>query len=146
MFTIGHSLTRNQHGVIIYNGIHHKTSSSGGPTSHGYPDATYLTRTLEELAAKGIVPEDTDVDFAANKVRLLLVMHRLLPHFVVSLSPIFASHPALPPPLLFSRQVGDYTITLSGEDGTSKDPPQDGGGDDDDDGSAPVANEDDGDL
>ena len=39
---------------IVWNGIHHKTSLTGGVATFGYPDDTYLKRVKEELAAKGI--------------------------------------------------------------------------------------------
>lgn len=56
LFTVGYSLTRQQHGVVIYNGIHMKTSASGGQHSHGWPDETYFDRVKDECAAKGIYP------------------------------------------------------------------------------------------
>ncbi|KAK6185919.1 hypothetical protein SNE40_008053 [Patella caerulea] len=54
IFTIGDSCTTGKSGVITWNDIHHKTSMTGGPTNHGYPDPTYLNRVKEELACKGI--------------------------------------------------------------------------------------------
>ena len=51
MFTIGHSLTRNVDNVIIYNGIHIRTDTTG---AWGYPCATYLETVEEELRLKGI--------------------------------------------------------------------------------------------
>ena len=54
-FAIGFSVTRNQDNCLIWNGIHHKTMLTGGSTNHGYPDATYLVRVREELAAKGVI-------------------------------------------------------------------------------------------
>ena len=53
-FTIGQSVTTGCDNTTIWNGIHHKTSTHGGPTCFGYPDPTYLTRVQEELAALGI--------------------------------------------------------------------------------------------
>ena len=55
-FTIGTSLTTGQANVAVWNGIHHKTSPSGGPTCFGYPDADYLQRLRLELSNKGITP------------------------------------------------------------------------------------------
>lgn len=52
-FTVGTSLTTGRSDQVIWNGIHHKTSPSGG--MFGYPDPLYLTRLKEELATKGIV-------------------------------------------------------------------------------------------
>mmetsp|Transcript_507 Transcript_507/g.1248 ORF Transcript_507/g.1248 Transcript_507/m.1248 type:complete len:437 (-) Transcript_507:424-1734(-) len=53
-FTVGTSLTTNRSNVVIWNGIHHKTSRGGGPTCFGYPDPTYLNRLELELASKGV--------------------------------------------------------------------------------------------
>ena len=53
MFTIGVSLTTLVEG-IIWNGIHMKTSMTGGPNNYGYPDPTYLQRVRNELHQKGI--------------------------------------------------------------------------------------------
>jgi len=54
MFTIGQSITTGVDNCVIWNGIHVKTSTSGGFSSFGYPDATYLDRVLDELANKGV--------------------------------------------------------------------------------------------
>ncbi|KAL5022517.1 hypothetical protein ScPMuIL_001672 [Solemya velum] len=54
VFTIGESRTTGCDGVITWNDIHHKTSLHGGSENFAYPDATYLSRVREELAAKGI--------------------------------------------------------------------------------------------
>ena len=51
---MGFSVTRNQDNVIAWNGIHHKTNTSGGSARFGYPDDTYLKRVKEELALKGL--------------------------------------------------------------------------------------------
>ena len=32
---------------IVWNGIHHKTNTSGGAANFGYPDETYLKRVKE---------------------------------------------------------------------------------------------------
>ncbi|XP_035682824.1 probable E3 ubiquitin-protein ligase DTX3 [Branchiostoma floridae] len=53
-FTIGTSSTTGHRDTVIWNDIHHKTSTHGGPSMHGYPDPGYLKRVTEELAAKGI--------------------------------------------------------------------------------------------
>jgi deltex-like protein len=55
-FTVGRSVTTGLDNQIVWNGIHHKTTISGGAANFGYPDPTYLTRVKEELAFKGIVP------------------------------------------------------------------------------------------
>ena len=54
IFTIGYSLTRGMDGVIIWNGIHMKTSLSGGAAAHGWPDETYFDRLKDELKSKGV--------------------------------------------------------------------------------------------
>ena len=54
-FTVGRSVTTGLDNQVVWNGIHHKTNTSGGASHFGYPDPTYLTRVKEELAFKGIV-------------------------------------------------------------------------------------------
>jgi len=54
VFTIGTSVTTGQSDCVIWNGIHHKTSQTGGSTNFGYPDETYLERVTDELNAKGV--------------------------------------------------------------------------------------------
>jgi len=54
IFTVGRSVTTGMDNQIVWNGIHHKTSTMGGVASFGYPDLTYFSRVKEELAAKGI--------------------------------------------------------------------------------------------
>lgn len=54
VFTIGTSVTTGQSDCVIWNGIHHKTSQSGGSSSFGFPDDTYLERVTDELSAKGV--------------------------------------------------------------------------------------------
>ncbi|CAG8436585.1 14576_t:CDS:2 [Funneliformis caledonium] len=51
-FTVGTSLTTNMSDVIIWNGIHHKTTIDGG---FGFPDSTYEERVSLELDGKGIL-------------------------------------------------------------------------------------------
>jgi len=53
-FTVGDSLTTGKRDVIVWNGIHHKTNTTGGPTSFGFPDPDYYKRVKDELAYKGI--------------------------------------------------------------------------------------------
>ena len=53
-FTVGTSVTTGRQNQVVWNGIHHKTSMSGGSACYGYPDKTYMDRVREELAAKGI--------------------------------------------------------------------------------------------
>uniref|UniRef100_UPI003AAACFB2 E3 ubiquitin-protein ligase DTX3L-like n=1 Tax=Centroberyx gerrardi TaxID=166262 RepID=UPI003AAACFB2 len=54
IFTVGTSRTTAAEGQVIWNDIHHKTNTYGGPESFGYPDPGYLSRVREELKAKGI--------------------------------------------------------------------------------------------
>uniref|UniRef100_A0A3Q3K3H7 E3 ubiquitin-protein ligase n=2 Tax=Monopterus albus TaxID=43700 RepID=A0A3Q3K3H7_MONAL len=54
IFTIGMSRTTGLDDQVIWNDIHHKTSTGGGPENVGYPDPNYLSRVREELKAKGI--------------------------------------------------------------------------------------------
>jgi len=54
-FTIGTSVTNGTSNTVIWNGVHHKTSTSGGMTNYGYPDETYLERVTEELKDLGVV-------------------------------------------------------------------------------------------
>jgi len=53
-FTIGTSVTSGLSNQVVWNGIHHKTKTSGGSTAFGYPDPTYFERVSKELADKGI--------------------------------------------------------------------------------------------
>jgi len=55
IFTIGRSVTTGHDNRIVWNGIHHKTNTSGGSAYFGYPDPTYFDRVKLELAAKGVV-------------------------------------------------------------------------------------------
>ena len=54
IFTLGTSVTTGRTNQIVWNGIHHKTSLSGGSAYFGYPDNTYFNRVKNELAAKGV--------------------------------------------------------------------------------------------
>lgn len=54
IFTVGRSVTSGLDNQTVWNGIHHKTSLTGGSAGFGYPDETYLKRVKEELALKGI--------------------------------------------------------------------------------------------
>ncbi|XP_063983649.1 protein deltex [Diachasmimorpha longicaudata] len=53
-FTIGRSVTTGREDVVTWNEIHHKTELGPSTSGHGYPDVSYLERTLSELAAQGI--------------------------------------------------------------------------------------------
>ncbi len=60
MFRIGSSITRNLDNVIVWNGIHMKTSLSGGPRFHGWPDKDYFERVKKEFKTKGISLSDVE--------------------------------------------------------------------------------------
>jgi deltex-like protein len=53
ILTIGTSITRNEQNVVVWNGIHHKTSLVR-KSVYGYPDVGYFTRVTDELKFKGI--------------------------------------------------------------------------------------------
>ena len=50
-------MVRGRDNCIVWNGIHHKTSTDGGSTNYGFPDPTYFNRVRNELADKGVVVE-----------------------------------------------------------------------------------------
>ncbi|XP_058802772.1 protein deltex isoform X2 [Phymastichus coffea] len=54
IFTIGRSVTTGREDVVTWNGIHHKTELGPSTSGHGYPDVTYLDRTISELASHGV--------------------------------------------------------------------------------------------
>jgi len=54
LFRIGTSVTTGADNQVIWNGIHLKTNTHGGPTNFGYPDPTYFDRVKQELSDKGI--------------------------------------------------------------------------------------------
>nr|XP_039263665.1 E3 ubiquitin-protein ligase DTX1-like isoform X2 [Styela clava] len=58
IFTVGQSSTTGMDDCVTWTGIHHKTekTSRGG---HGYPDEGYLDRVLSELAAEGVIEEES---------------------------------------------------------------------------------------
>ncbi|XP_006629504.1 probable E3 ubiquitin-protein ligase DTX3 [Lepisosteus oculatus] len=57
-FTVGTSATTGLSNVVVWNDVHHKTSTHGGPQGFGYPDPGYLLRVQEELRLKGITEDD----------------------------------------------------------------------------------------
>lgn len=52
LFSLGVSLTIGAYWPTF--NVHMKTSRSGGIASHGYPDASYMERVLDELAQNGV--------------------------------------------------------------------------------------------
>ena len=55
IFTVGASLTTGQEDCVTWAGIHHKTKTT--EDEHGFPDAGYLHRVMEELRERGVVVE-----------------------------------------------------------------------------------------
>eukprot|EP01121_Diplochlamys_sp_Union-15-3_P003734 TRINITY_DN13669_c0_g1_i1.p1 TRINITY_DN13669_c0_g1~~TRINITY_DN13669_c0_g1_i1.p1 ORF type:complete len:378 (+),score=66.89 TRINITY_DN13669_c0_g1_i1:136-1269(+) len=53
-FRIGTSVTTGKENQVIWNGIHHKTATTGGFQAFGYPDETYFERVKQELADLGV--------------------------------------------------------------------------------------------
>lgn len=53
-FVVGTSITTGKANAVVWNGIHHKTNVTGGPTRYGYPDPGYFFRVKEELLSKGL--------------------------------------------------------------------------------------------
>lgn len=53
-FTVGTSITTGRQNAVVWNGIHHKTNVTGGPTRYGYPDPGYFFRVKEELLSRGL--------------------------------------------------------------------------------------------
>ena len=54
IFTVGFSPTRGTDNVVCWNGVHHKTNRTGGPTRYGYPDESFLERCKAELRLKNV--------------------------------------------------------------------------------------------
>ena len=70
-FTVGTSVTTGRKNTVVWNGIHHKTSTTGGPTLFGYPDNTYFNRVKEELASKGVTQESIGRDLESIAKEIL---------------------------------------------------------------------------
>ncbi|KAK7236846.1 deltex E3 ubiquitin ligase [Aureococcus anophagefferens] len=64
VFNVGTSLTTGRSDCVVWAGIHHKTQRTGGAAEHGYPDATYLDRVSDELAAAGVAADDAPLPVA----------------------------------------------------------------------------------
>jgi len=54
LFRVGTSVTTGTPNCVVWNDIHHKTTTTGGATAFGYPDNGYFLRVKSELAAKGV--------------------------------------------------------------------------------------------
>jgi len=72
LFTVGQSVTTGVKNTTIWNGIHHKTSTSGGVSNWGFPDAGYFERVTNELASKGLFCEEfmAKEETARSKLKL----------------------------------------------------------------------------
>ncbi|CDW91819.1 UNKNOWN [Stylonychia lemnae] len=63
-FKVGTSITTGASNCVVWQGIHHKTSPTGGTSSFGYPDPTYFERVTDELKGRNVTldqltkPED----------------------------------------------------------------------------------------
>jgi len=53
-FTVGSSLSTGKDNVTTWGSVHHKTSRTGGTSSHGFPDPGYFINANEELDSLGI--------------------------------------------------------------------------------------------
>ncbi|XP_058648458.1 uncharacterized protein dtx3lb.3 isoform X1 [Onychostoma macrolepis] len=62
IFTVGTSTISGLDNSVIWNDIHHKTNTLGGPLNYGYPDPDYLRKVKDELKAKGIKEETTRLE------------------------------------------------------------------------------------
>jgi len=58
LFTVGKSITTGRDNTTVWAGIHQKTNTSGGATSHGWPDLDYFGRLATECAAVGMYSEE----------------------------------------------------------------------------------------
>jgi deltex-like protein len=69
-FTVGTSVTTGESNTTVWNGVHHKTNTTGGSQYFGYPDTTYFNRVKQELAAKGVTQENINENLQdiANKL------------------------------------------------------------------------------
>eukprot|EP00899_Mesostigma_viride_P013172 jgi/Mesvir1/21856/Mv04236-RA.1 len=54
IFKVGTSVTTGMSNVVVWAGIHHKTSPAGGASWFGFPDDGYLDRVTEELRERGV--------------------------------------------------------------------------------------------
>ena len=77
-FTIGFSVTRNQGNLIVWNGVHHKSKTSGGTAAFGYPDPSYFSRVKQELILKGVnfkseEEKEDEIDEVSNRLRMVQI-------------------------------------------------------------------------
>ena len=72
-FIVGTSVTTGVTNCVVWAGIHHKTSPTGGTSHFGYPDPTYLDRVKSEMAARGVTLEqlgEKREDFKKGKIEV----------------------------------------------------------------------------
>ena len=55
MFAVGDSVTTGRQNVVVWAGIHQKTSLRGGASEHGWPDDTAFDRLKSECVSRGVV-------------------------------------------------------------------------------------------
>lgn len=67
LYTVGRSVTRSLDNMIVWNGIHFKTSRYGGIANYGWPDATYFDRVKDEFKQKGITVDDIEERYKQKK-------------------------------------------------------------------------------
>ena len=59
-FIVGTSLTTGKQNTVVWAGIHHKTSLSGGVSSFGWPDDTYFARVKGEMSDRGVFTNEIE--------------------------------------------------------------------------------------
>lgn len=57
---MGTSVTTGEKNVVVWSGIHHKTSLHGGSSHFGYPDPLYFNRVTLEMADRGVTLESPE--------------------------------------------------------------------------------------
>ena len=60
LFIVGPSVSTKQDNVVVWSGIHQKTSRQGGVTSHGWPDEQRLAILTAECKQRGIELQKED--------------------------------------------------------------------------------------
>jgi hypothetical protein len=77
LFVVSDSVTTGATNVVVWGGIHQKTSPTGGETSHGWPDAGYITRLQMECAAVGVFTDEQGMELDRLAARQRLVDRRV---------------------------------------------------------------------
>ncbi len=68
-FIVGTSVTTGQSNCVVWSGIHHKTSPTGGSSMFGYPDETYFDRVKDEMAQRGVTSDLIGIEFQMENPR-----------------------------------------------------------------------------